>query len=152
MNSTATTGWKIHDGVKVRFHMTQRGDQDPFLVAVGSRERGQWSWRQCQSSEPHCEGAPSIPSQSWWGVDGAWWVHTPDKFDTKRKGEADTFFPGPQLWRVEVKEVSGKMDWGQVTASRHLTWFSVNSREVLNLQGGTGRMSECRENWNDLCL
>lgn len=29
MNSTATTGWKIHDGIKVRFHMTRRGDQDP---------------------------------------------------------------------------------------------------------------------------
>ena len=32
MNSTATTGWKIHDGVKVRFHMTGRGDQDPFWL------------------------------------------------------------------------------------------------------------------------
>ena len=29
MNSTSTTGWKIHDGIKVRFHMTRRGDQDP---------------------------------------------------------------------------------------------------------------------------
>lgn len=32
MNSTATTGWKIHDGVKVRFYITRRGDQGPFRL------------------------------------------------------------------------------------------------------------------------
>lgn len=145
MNSTATTGWKIHDGVKVRFYMTRRGDQDPFQLQWFPEKWGSEHGDNVRVLSPIVkEPLHTIPEL----VVGGWHMvdDISDTFDMRRKGEADTSFPGPQLWRVKVKEVSGKVDWGQFTASWHLTWFWVNSWEVLSLQGGTGRMSECREN------